>query len=90
MVGINVSCLKKYYFRPHMRPQSVTILSFSVGLFSAFSAAAQLTGGGNPPPPTTPPPELPLDSAIWLLLVAGVIYGIYFTVKKVRRSNAPA
>jgi len=74
-----------------MRPQSVIILSFVVGLFSAFSAAAQLTGGGNPPPPTTtPPPELPLDSAIWLLLVAGVIYGIYFTVKKVRRSNASA
>ena len=76
-----------------MRPQIVTILSFFVGLFSTYSASAQLTGGGNPPPPpptTTPPPELPLDSAIWFLLVAGVIYGIYFTVKKVKNSNTPA
>ena len=75
-----------------MRPQIVTILTFFVGLFSTYTASAQPTSGGNPPPPppTTPPPELPLDSAIWLLLVAGAIYGIYFTLKKVRNSNTLA
>lgn len=76
-----------------MRPQIVTILTFIVGLFGTFSASAQLTSGGTPPPPPptrTPPPELPLDSAILLLLIAGVIYGVYFTMKKVKNSNSPA
>ena len=75
-----------------MRPQIVTILTFIVGLFSTSSALAQLSSGGNPPPPppTTPPPELPLDGAIWLLLIAGVIYGIYFSIKRSKNSNTPA
>ena len=75
-----------------MRPQIVTILSFFVGLCSTFSASAQLTSGGTPPPPppTTPPPELPLDSAIWVLLIAGVVYGVYYTFKKVKDANTPA
>lgn len=75
-----------------MRPQIVTILTFIVGLCSSFNASAQLTSGGDPPPPppTTPPPELPLDSAIWMLVVAGVVYGIYLTVKKAKNSNTPA
>ncbi len=75
-----------------MRPQIVKILTFFVGMCSTYSVSAQLTSGGTPPPPppTTPPPELPLDSAIWFLLIAGVVYGVYFTVKKARSANTPA
>jgi hypothetical protein len=37
-----------------------------------------------PPPPPTPPPELPLDSGIVLLLLAGLIYGTLVVLKRVR------
>lgn len=74
-----------------MRSQIVTIYTFMLSMLSSFSASAQLTGGGDPPPPpTTPPPELPIDSAIILLLVLGVLYGIFVAIKKVRATDNPA
>lgn len=48
-------------------------------LFSLMSTVAMAQG--NPPPPMPPPPPgLPVDGPILLLLIAGLIYGIYKTL----------
>jgi hypothetical protein len=45
--------------------------------------ALQLDGDPGPPPPTPPPPpELPIDNGLTLLLIAGLIYGVYIMWKK--------
>jgi len=39
----------------------------------------------NPPPPTAPVPpglQLPIDDHIWVLLIMGLILGVYILVKK--------
>ncbi|WP_407932371.1 PID-CTERM protein-sorting domain-containing protein [Aequorivita vitellina] len=36
------------------------------------------------PPPNPPPPgpQLPIDDSIWILIVAGLIYGLYIIYQK--------
>lgn len=66
-----------------MRPQIVRFISTSVlGVFtSTIMLAQQLGSDTGPPPPDqggqTLGPEWPIDSNIVLLIVAGVIYGVY-------------
>jgi len=42
--------------------------------------------GGTPPPPSSmsagPPPELPIDDNIYILMIFGLVYGIYIFNKK--------
>lgn len=38
--------------------------------------------GQGPPPPPPPQPGLPIDGGIWLLLISGLIYGVYKIRKK--------
>ncbi|MBT8262727.1 MAG: hypothetical protein KJO05_07885 [Bacteroidia bacterium] len=65
-----------------MRPQIVAILTIVLSLLNSTVMHAQATS--PPPPPPTPPPELPLDSGIILLIIAGLIYGCYKVSKNIR------
>ena len=67
-----------------MRPQIVTILTFLLFLMNSISLLGQSSTAtsGPPPPPQRTPPELPIDSSVYLLVIAGIIYGIYVMVQK--------
>ncbi|MEM0517476.1 MULTISPECIES: PID-CTERM protein-sorting domain-containing protein [Aequorivita] len=42
------------------------------------------------PPPNDPPPpgpQLPIDDSLWILIVAGLIYGIYIVYKHRKAIN---
>lgn len=39
----------------------------------------------NPPPP--PGPQLPIDGSLWILLLAGLIYGFFIVYKKKLLTN---
>lgn len=65
-----------------MRPQIVkNIFLFTAHFFVYGVAIAQQKA--PPPPQRTPPPApgLPLDDGILLLLVAGLIFGLYLILK---------
>lgn len=53
-------------------------------LFGTDMLAQTVGGDSGPPPPTTPPPELPLDSSIYLLVAAALLYGIFVSIKRSR------
>ncbi len=66
------------------------LLTLCVLLTSVISKA-QIGGGNPPPPPLQPPPSgpgLPIDGSILILIIAGLVFGAYFTIKKFRKSNA--
>jgi len=43
----------------------------------------------NPPPPSSPPPPpgLPLDGNIFILVLAGLFFGVYITLKNIKKSK---
>jgi hypothetical protein len=45
---------------------------------------------GPPPPAQRTPPELPIDSSVYLLLIAGIIYGVYLITKKKKANDLPS
>lgn len=62
-------------------------------LFNFFNFAAMLLlGGPEPPAPVRSdnPPELPIDSALWILLLFGLMFGIYIAFRRIKASNNPA
>ena len=79
-----------------MRPQIVknikilalTALCFLISTIMLGQADA---GSSGPPAPNmsrTPPDlSLPIDSGLLLLLIAGLGYGIYITVKRMKAKN---
>ncbi len=77
-----------------MRPQIVLILALVLSLLNSTTMHAQLTGGPGPPPPPASrsdhPPELPLDSEISLLIIAGIIYGFFVVFRRIKlaRTNS--
>ncbi len=45
------------------------------------------SGGQGPPPPSqNRGPQLPIDENIWILLIIGVLFGIYIIYKRNRSS----
>lgn len=63
-----------------MRVQNKLKLASILFLLVSFVCAAQETG--NPPPPMPPPPVgLPIDGSVLIVLVLGVIFGVYSHVK---------
>ena len=66
-----------------MRPQIVAILAIVLSLLNGTVMHAQ-SADTPPPPPPTPPPELPLDSGIIVLLLAGLIYGTVVVARRLR------
>ena len=76
-----------------MRPRIVTILILVVSLFNSIVSFGQaVKDSKGPPPPNTQQrgPLLPIDDSIILLLVAGLLLGVYFLVKKYRSKDIPA
>ena len=72
-----------------MRPQIViilTILLFSLNSISMLGQSSTASSG-PPPPPQRTPVDLPIDSSIYLLLVAGIVYGIYIVAKNKKTSD---
>jgi hypothetical protein len=72
---------------PNMRPQIVNYLTLAFVVLCNLPMHAQLSAedpGSGPPPPPPPPtvPDLPVDSGLWLLLVAGLGYGAYLIFQK--------
>lgn len=71
-----------------MRPQIVKKLTLILCTLMGAPVLAQQFGGASAPPvPDSshlppPPPELPIDSGLTLLLIAGLVYGTYFMWKK--------
>ncbi len=66
-----------------MRPQIVKITVLGLCLLFPLVSFAQ-----DPPPPTGPPPPgVPIDASILFLFAAGLIFGIYFAIKKSRLSR---
>ena len=48
------------------------------------------TGTQGPPPPaggTTRGPQAPIDENIWILIVIGILFGIYIIHKRSRTTN---
>ena len=73
----------------YMRSQIVTIITLALFLINSATMLGQSTGGnsGPPPPAQRTPGELPIDGGIYILIVAGIILGIY-TVFQLRRSKS--
>ncbi len=65
-----------------MRPQIVHILALGIFLFNGMQSFAQSTGPPTPNPNRTPTPpielSMPIDDNIVILLVAGVLLGVYY------------
>ena len=67
-----------------MRPQIVTILTFALSFLNGAIMLGQSTSAdsGPPPPPQRTPPEMFIDSNILLLVLAGLIYGVYVILRR--------
>jgi hypothetical protein len=64
----------------NITPKNINLTLLTV-IFSVCSYAG--VPGGGPPPPTGPlPPGAPIDGALILLFIVGIIYGSY-KIKKV-------
>ncbi len=76
-----------------MRPQIVFILSTALSLCSTVLSFGQsMSETKGPPPPKgggTRGPQLPIDDNIYILLLLGLLLGIYYIVKKYRSSDSP-
>ncbi|MDX1462794.1 MAG: hypothetical protein R3359_07035 [Marinirhabdus sp.] len=74
-----------------MRPQIVKIYTTVLSLFaSTFLFAATSQGPSEPPPPTmdrTTGPELPIDSNLYLLAIAALVFGVYIAYKRHKAKN---
>lgn len=81
---------------PTMRPQIVKYLLLAYAMLSSVVMHAQLAvqDPGSTPPPVPEdgpdPNDLSIDQAILFLLLIGVLFGIYITVRQVvsNRKNA--
>ncbi len=76
-----------------MRPQIVKILTYVYCFLTAIPMLSQgpSPGAGPPSPNRCPgcPPEdpLPIDDHIWIIILVGLLFGIYVVVKKHRLTN---
>lgn len=58
-------------------------------IYNVILLVVQTASGsqGPPPPDQNRPPELPIDDNIWMLLIAGVFFGIYIIYRRKRVTN---
>ena len=59
-------------------------LIYSFIMLAIQSASA---GQGPPPPSQNRGPNLPIDDNLWVLLVAGILFGAYILFKRNRSTN---
>ena len=72
-----------------MRPQIVKILTLVLFAFNSTIMLAQSKGGdsGPPPPSQNRTPGLPIDNNILILIIIGLLYGVYVTYKNHQAKN---
>jgi len=53
-------------------------------IYNVILLAVQIASGSQGPPPPTQNrgPQLPIDDHIWILILAGIILGIYIAYKR--------
>lgn len=57
-------------------------------LFVLISFVCLAQDTPTPPPPAPPPPPgLPVDGALPLLFVSALVFGVYVSLRKIRRSH---
>lgn len=78
-----------------MRPQIVKKIKILAPVVLCFLISAIMLGqadaaSSGPPTPEMgrTPPELPIDSGLLFLLIAGLGYGIYITAKRMKAKNS--
>ncbi len=73
----------------YMRPQIVTIVTFVLFIANSTLMLGQSSGkeSGPPPPAQRTPGELPIDSGLYILLLAGIIYGAYVLLQRRKAKN---
>lgn len=71
----------------YMRPQIVTILTFAVFFMNSGAMFGQLSDDANPPPPPQLTPiDAPIDGGIFILIILGIVYGVYALKQRQKRS----
>lgn len=71
-----------------MRPQIVKILTIMLFLLNSFYMLGQSSSAkSGPPPPPQRTPQLPIDTNIYILIVAGILLGIYVVLKNKRAKS---
>lgn len=65
------------------------VLFLLISVYGTAQSMMPAASGGvpPPPPPPVPPPGLPIDNGIIVLIVLGLIYGVYKLVSKGKASN---
>lgn len=60
-------------------------------IYNVLILAYQVASFAQGPPPPNPdgrrPPQGPIDENIWILIVIGILFGIYMAYKKSRATN---
>ena len=57
-------------------------------IYNVISLVVQASGSSGPPSPSqSKGPQLPIDDHLWVLVLAGIIYGSYLFYKKIRTIN---
>ncbi len=66
------------------------VVSLFLNLLKVISLV--MFGGPEPPVPARGdnPPQLPIDSTLWILLLLGLILGVYLAIRKIKPSNNPS
>ncbi|SRX52567.1 PID-CTERM protein-sorting domain-containing protein [Aequorivita sp. CIP111184] len=61
-------------------------------IYNVILLVFQATSGsqGPPPPSQNRAPGLPIDNDLWILLAAGILFGIYIIYKRTRVINKAA
>ena len=72
-----------------MRPQIVKIVACILYVCNSIPMLAQ-TASPPPPSPSRRPPQAPIDGDLYILIVLGVIYGIYVISIKNKKKNTTA
>lgn len=78
-----------------MRSQIILILTIVLSLYTnVVSFGQSISESIGPPPPneggTINGPQLPIDDSFIVLLIAGLLLGVYFLIKKHHSKNIPA
>ncbi len=73
----------------YMRPQIVTIVTLVLFIVNSATMLGQSSGqdSGPPPPTQRTPGDLPIDNGLYILLIAGIIYGAYIILQRRKAKN---